>query len=175
MTLVLSKYIYLVSFTSYYALYMESKFEITKQQSQLCSFAFLFAVAIGTIAGGPLGDRFGRKVVIWFSILGVAPFSLALPHAGLIGTIVLTVFIGAILASAFSAILVFAQELLPGRVGAVAGLFFGFAFGVSAIAAALLGELADRTSLEYVFQICACLPLVGIIAALLPKLERQAS
>ena len=172
--LVLSKYIYLVSFTSYYALYMEAKFDVTKQQSQLCSFAFLFAVAVGTFAGGPLGDRFGRKVVIWFSILGVAPFALALPHAGLVGTIVLTVFIGAILASAFSAILVFAQELLPGRVGAVAGLFFGFAFGISAIAAALLGELADRTSLEYVFQICAYLPLMGIIAAFLPKLERPA-
>jgi FSR family fosmidomycin resistance protein-like MFS transporter len=172
--LVLSKYIYLVSFTSYYALYMEAKFDISKQQSQLCSFAFLFAVAVGTFAGGPLGDRFGRKVVIWFSILGVAPFALALPHAGLVGTIVLTVFIGAILASAFSAILVFAQELLPGRVGAVAGLFFGFAFGISAIAAALLGALADRTSLEYVFQLCAYLPLMGIIAAFLPKLERPA-
>ncbi|MCM2371367.1 MFS transporter [Aporhodopirellula aestuarii] len=171
--LVLSKYVYLVSFTSYYALYMEETFDLTKQQSQLCSFAFLFAVAVGTFAGGPLGDRFGRKVVIWFSILGVAPFSLSLPHAGLVGTIVLTIFIGAILASAFSAILVFAQELLPGRVGAVAGLFFGFAFGVSAIAAALLGELADRTSLQYVFQICAYLPLMGIIAAFLPKLERH--
>lgn len=172
--LVLSKYVYLVSFTSYYALYMEAKFGVTKQQSQLCSFAFLFAVAVGTFAGGPLGDRFGRKVVIWFSILGVAPFALALPHAGLVGTIVLTVFIGVILASAFSAILVFAQELLPGRVGAVAGLFFGFAFGISAIAAALLGQWADRTSLEHVFQMCAYLPLMGIIAAFLPKLERRA-
>jgi FSR family fosmidomycin resistance protein-like MFS transporter len=172
--LVLSKYIYLVSFTSYYALYMEAKFGVTKQQSQLCSFAFLFAVAVGTFAGGPLGDRFGRKVVIWFSILGVAPFALALPHAGLVGTIVLTVFIGAILASAFSAILVFAQELLPGRVGAVAGLFFGFAFGISAIAAAVLGQWADHTSLEHVFQMCAYLPLMGIIAAFLPKLERRA-
>jgi len=172
--LVLSKYVYLVSFTSYYALYMEAKFGLSKQQSQLCSFAFLFAVAVGTFAGGPLGDRFGRKVVIWFSILGVAPFALALPHAGLVGTIVLTVFIGAILASAFSAILVFAQELLPGRVGAVAGLFFGFAFGISAIAAALLGQWADHTSLEHVFQMCAYLPLMGIIAAFLPKLERHA-
>jgi MFS transporter, FSR family, fosmidomycin resistance protein len=173
--LVLSKYIYLVSFTSYYALYMEAKFGLSKQQSQLCSFAFLFAVAVGTFAGGPLGDRFGRKVVIWFSILGVAPFALALPHAGLVGTIVLTVFIGAILASAFSAILVFAQELLPGRVGAVAGLFFGFAFGISAIAAAVLGQWADHTSLEHVFQMCAYLPLMGIIAAFLPKLERHAT
>ncbi len=173
--LVLSKYIYLVCFTSYYALYMESKFDISKQQSQLCSFAFLFAVAVGTFAGGPLGDRFGRKVVIWFSILGVAPFALALPHASLVGTIVLTVFIGMILASAFSAILVFAQELLPGRVGTVAGLFFGFAFGISAIAAAVLGEWADRTSLEHVFHGCAYLPLMGIIAAFLPKLERPAT
>ncbi|QEG42118.1 MFS transporter [Roseimaritima ulvae] len=173
--LVLSKFIYLVCFTSYYALYMEEKFGLGKQQSQLCSFAFLFAVAVGTFAGGPLGDRFGRKLVIWFSILGVAPFALALPHAGLVGTIVLTIFIGMILASAFSAILVFAQELLPGRVGTVAGLFFGFAFGISAIAAAVLGEWADRTSLEHVFQMCAYLPLMGIIAALLPQLERQAA
>jgi FSR family fosmidomycin resistance protein-like MFS transporter len=154
---------------------MEAKFVLSKQQSQLCSFAFLFAVAVGTFAGGPLGDRFGRKVVIWFSILGVAPFALALPHAGLVGTIVLTVFIGVILASAFSAILVFAQELLPGRVGAVAGLFFGFAFGISAIAAAVLGQWADHTSLEHVFQMCAYLPLMGIIAAFLPKLERHAN
>jgi FSR family fosmidomycin resistance protein-like MFS transporter len=169
--LVISKYIYLVSFTSYYALYLIDKFGVSKQQSQIYSFVFLFAVAAGTFAGGPLGDRFGRKVVIWFSILGVAPFSLALPHAGLTMTVVLTVFIGSILASAFSAILVFAQELLPGRVGAVAGLFFGFAFGVSAIAAAALGALADRTSLQYVFHLCAYLPLFGILAALLPKLE----
>jgi FSR family fosmidomycin resistance protein-like MFS transporter len=147
------------------------KFGVSKQQSQIYSFVFLFAVAAGTFAGGPLGDRFGRKVVIWFSILGVAPFSLALPHAGLTITVVLTVFIGAILASAFSAILVFAQELLPGRVGAVAGLFFGFAFGVSAIAAAALGALADVTSLQYVFHLCAYLPLFGVLAALLPKLE----
>jgi MFS transporter, FSR family, fosmidomycin resistance protein len=169
--LVISKYIYLVSFTSYYALYLIDKFGVSKQQSQIYSFVFLFAVAAGTLAGGPLGDRFGRKVVIWFSILGVAPFSLALPYAGLTMTVVLTVFIGAILASAFSAILVFAQELLPGRVGAVAGLFFGFAFGVSAIAAAALGALADVTSLQYVFHLCAYLPLFGVLAALLPKLE----
>jgi FSR family fosmidomycin resistance protein-like MFS transporter len=172
--LVLSKYVYLVSFTSYYPMYMKIKFGLNDQQALQASFAFLFAVAAGTFAGGPLGDRFGRKVVIWFSILGVAPFALALPHAGLVGTIVLTVFIGAILASAFSAILVFAQELLPGRVGAVAGLFFGFAFGISAIAAAVLGYWADRTSLEQVFQFCAYLPLMGIIAAFLPKIEQRA-
>lgn len=170
--LVLSKYIYLVSFTSYYPMYMKTKFGLSDQQALQSSFVFLFAVAVGTFAGGPLGDRFGRKVVIWFSILGVAPFALALPQAGLVGTIVLTVFIGVILASAFSAILVFAQELLPGRVGAVAGLFFGFAFGISAIAAAVLGYWADRTSLEHVFQMCAYLPLMGVIAAFLPKIER---
>jgi FSR family fosmidomycin resistance protein-like MFS transporter len=169
--LVMSKYIYLVSFTSYYAVYMIEKFGVSKFDSQVYSFIFLFAVAAGTFAGGPLGDRFGRKVVIWFSILGVAPFALALPHAGLTGTVILTVFIGVILASAFSAILVFAQELLPGRVGAVAGIFFGFAFGVSAIAAALLGAWADRTSLQHVFQYCAYLPLFGILAAFLPRVE----
>jgi MFS transporter, FSR family, fosmidomycin resistance protein len=172
--LVMSKYVYLVSFTNYYAMYMKEKFQVSDEKAQLCSFVFLAAVAAGTFAGGPLGDRFGRKVVIWFSILGVAPFAIALPHAGLVGTIVLTVFIGAILASAFSAILVFAQELLPGRVGAVAGVFFGFAFGISAIAALLLGIWADHTSLEHVFQMCAYLPLMGIIAAFLPKLERHA-
>jgi FSR family fosmidomycin resistance protein-like MFS transporter len=170
--LVISKYIYLVSFTSYYALYLIDKFHVSKERSQIFAFVFLFAVAVGTVAGGPLGDRFGRKVVIWFSILGVAPFSLALPYANLTGTVVLTVFIGVILASAFSAILVFAQELMPGRVGTVAGLFFGFAFGVSAIAAAALGRWADATSLEHVFDICAWLPLAGILAALLPKLEK---
>jgi FSR family fosmidomycin resistance protein-like MFS transporter len=170
--LVISKYIYLVSFTSYYALYLIDTFGVTKVQSQVYSFVFLFAVAAGTFAGGPIGDRFGRKVVIWFSILGVAPFALVLPHVGLTATVILTVFIGMILASAFSAILVFAQELMPGRVGTVAGLFFGFAFGVSGIAAAVLGDWADRTSIQYVFQICAYLPLLGILAAFLPKLEK---
>jgi FSR family fosmidomycin resistance protein-like MFS transporter len=170
--LVISKYVYLVSFTNYYAPYLIEKFGLRKEQAQVYLFVFLFAVAAGTFVGGPLGDRFGRKVVIWFSILGVAPFALWLPHAGLAGTVVLTVFIGAILASAFSAILVFAQELLPGRVGAVAGLFFGFAFGVSAIAAAALGEWADATSLEYVFGYCAYLPLLGVLAALLPNLQK---
>jgi FSR family fosmidomycin resistance protein-like MFS transporter len=172
---VISKYIYLVSFTSYYALYLIDTFGVSKVESQVYAFVFLFAVAAGTFAGGPLGDRFGRKVVIWFSILGVAPFSLALPHVGLTVTVILTVFIGMILASAFSAILVFAQELMPGRVGTVAGLFFGFAFGVSGIAAAALGELADRTSIQYVFQVCAFLPLLGILAALLPRLEEPAA
>ncbi|MCC6493188.1 MAG: MFS transporter [Pirellulales bacterium] len=171
--LVISKYIYLVSFTSYYALYLIDKFHVTKAQSQVYAFVFLFAVAAGTFAGGPLGDRFGRKWVIWFSILGVAPFSIALPHVGLSATVILTVFIGMILASAFSAILVFAQELLPGRVGTVAGLFFGFAFGVSGIAAAALGAWADRTSLQHVFAMCAYLPLAGILAGLLPRVEKN--
>ncbi len=171
--LVISKYIYLVSFTNYYASYLIERFHVSKEAAQVYLFVFLFSVAAGTVAGGPLGDRFGRKVVIWFSILGVAPFALVLPHMGLTGTVVLTVFIGMILASAFSAILVFAQELLPGRVGAVAGLFFGFAFGVSGIAAAALGRWADHTSLEHVFDMCAYLPLLGILAALLPRMEKQ--
>jgi FSR family fosmidomycin resistance protein-like MFS transporter len=170
--LIISKYFYLVSLTNYYTFYLISKFGVTVQESQVYLFVFLFAVAAGTIAGGPLGDRFGRKSVIWASILGVAPFSLALPHVGLIATVVLTVFAGAILASAFSAILVFAQELVPGRVGMVAGLFFGFAFGVSGIASAALGKLADYTSIEYVFQLCAYLPLLGLLTAFLPNVQR---
>src|SRR5690242_19575433 len=138
-------------------------------------FAFLGAVAAGTIIGGPVGDRFGRKYVIWGSILGVLPFTLLLPHANLFWTGVLTVIIGVILASAFSAILVYAQELLPGNVGMVAGLFFGFAFGVGGIAAAGLGQLADRTSVTYVFQLCAYLPAIGILTAFLPNLETRRS
>lgn len=170
--LVISKYIYLVSLTNYYTFYLIDKFGVSIRESQMYLFVFLFAVAAGTFAGGPLGDRFGRKIVIWFSILGVAPFTLLLPHVGLGATVVLSVFVGMILASAFSAILVFAQELLPGRVGTVAGLFFGFAFGVSGIASAVLGELIDRTSIEYVFQLCAYMPLAGILAAFLPRLEK---
>jgi FSR family fosmidomycin resistance protein-like MFS transporter len=137
-------------------------------------FVFLLAVAAGTIAGGAAGDRFGRTRVIWGSILGVAPFSLALPHAGLAGTVVLGAFAGVILASAFSATLVFAQELVPGRVGMVAGLFFGFAFGVSGIASAALGKLIDHAGVEHVFALCAYLPLFGVVAALLPNVARPA-
>ena len=134
----------------------------------------LFSVALGTIAGGPVGDRIGRKRVIWGSILGVAPFSLALPHVGLTGTVILTVFIGLILSSAFSAILVYAQELVPGKVGLVAGLFFGLAFGVAGIGSAALGHLADHTGIEFVFEVCAFLPLIGLLTALLPDVEPHA-
>jgi len=171
--LVVSKYFYLISLTNYYTFYLIHKFGVSVQASQIYLFIFLFAVAAGTYAGGPLGDRFGRKAIIWVSILGVAPFSLLLPHVGLAMTVVLSICAGLILASAFSAILVFAQELAPGRVGMVAGLFFGFAFGVSGVASAALGELADRTSIEFVFQVCAYLPLIGLLTALLPSDRRS--
>ncbi|HEX8912370.1 MAG TPA: MFS transporter, partial [Humisphaera sp.] len=170
--LIISKYFYLVSLTNYYTFYLISRFGVSVQASQVYLFVFLFAVAAGTIAGGPLGDRFGRKLVIWASILGVAPFSLALPHVGLTATVVLSVFAGVILASAFSAILVFATELVPGRVGTVAGLFFGFAFGVAGVASAVLGRLADHTSIEYVFKLCAYLPLIGLLTAFLPNVGK---
>ena len=170
LTLIFSKYFYLVSLTNYYTFYLIHKFALPVQSAQIDLFIFLFAVAAGTIIGGPLGDRFGRKYVIWFSILGVAPFTLLLPYAGLVGTVVLTVFIGLILASAFSAILVYAQELIPGRVGLIAGLFFGFAFGISGIASAALGRLADLTSIDYVFHVCGFLPLIGLITGFLPNL-----
>lgn len=168
--LIFSKYIYLSSMTSYYTFYTISKFGVTVQSSQIYLFIFLFAVAAGTIIGGPLGDRFGRKYVIWASILGVAPFSMLLPHANLFWTIILTIPIGLILASAFSAILVYAHELFPGKVGLISGLFFGFAFGMAGIGSALLGALADRTSIEYVYQVCAYLPLIGLITAFLPNI-----
>ncbi len=172
--LVFSKYVYFVSFTTYYTFYLMHKFGVSVTQSQTYLFIFLAAIAAGTIAGGPIGDRFGRKIVIWASILGVAPFSLVLPHVGLVWTVVLSACAGAILASAFSAILVYAQELIPGRVGTIAGLFFGFAFGVSGIASAALGALADRAGIEYVFDLCAYLPLIGLLAAFLPNANRSA-
>ncbi|MDB5324536.1 MAG: fsr [Phycisphaerales bacterium] len=173
--LIVSKYFYLISLTNYYTFYLIHKFGVSVQMSQVLLFLFLFAVAAGTILGGPLGDRFGRRTIIWVSILGVAPFSLTLPHVGLAMTVVLSIFAGLILASAFSAILVFAQELAPGRVGMIAGLFFGFAFGVSGVASAALGKLADRTSIEYVFQVCAYLPLIGLLTMFLPSdSKRQA-
>lgn len=169
--LIFSKYFYLASLTSYYTLYLIDTFGIEVADAQLRLFVFLGAVAAGTFLGGPVGDRVGFKAVIWGSILGVLPFTLALPHADLFWTTVLTVPIGLILASAFSAIMVYAQELLPSRVGMVAGLFFGFAFGMGGIGAAVLGWLADQTSIGYVYQVCAFLPLIGLLTALLPNLR----
>jgi MFS transporter, FSR family, fosmidomycin resistance protein len=169
--LIFSKYIYLVSISSYFTFYLIHRFGVGVQSAQLHLFAFLAAVAAGTIIGGPVGDRFGRKLVIWCSILGVLPFTLALPHVGLAWTGVLSVIIGFILASAFSAILVYAQELVPGRVGLISGLFFGLAFGIAGIGAAALGQLADHTSIEFVYRLCAYLPALGLLTAWLPDVE----
>jgi FSR family fosmidomycin resistance protein-like MFS transporter len=169
--LIFSKYFYLASMTSYFTFFVIDKFHVSVQSSQLHLFIFLFAVAAGTFFGGPLGDRFGRKYVIWFSILGAAPFTLLLPYVSLFWTSVLSVVIGFILASAFSAILVYAQELLPGKVGLVSGLFFGLAFGMGGIGSAVLGTLADYTSIHFVFQVCAFLPLIGLLTAFLPNLH----
>ncbi|MFA6962186.1 MAG: MFS transporter [Opitutaceae bacterium] len=171
--LVFSKYVYLSSLTSYYTFYLIDRFHVSVQSAQYHLFILLAAVAAGTIAGGPIGDRVGRKRVIWVSILGVAPFSLLLPHVGLTMTAVLSVFIGLILASAFSAILVYAQELMPGRVGMVAGLFFGLAFGIAGIGSAVLGKVADHTGINYVFQLCAFLPLLGLLTVFLPDIEKH--
>jgi FSR family fosmidomycin resistance protein-like MFS transporter len=171
--LVFSKYFYLISLTNYYTFYTMDKFGVSVQASQIYLFAFLFAVAAGTIIGGPVGDRIGRKKVIWISILGVAPFSLLLPHAGLVGTVALTIIIGLILASAFSAILVYAQELVPGNVGLIAGLFFGLAFGAAGIGSALLGKLADHTTIRMVFSVSAFFPLLGLMTVFLPEVERK--
>ena len=168
LVLVFSKYVYLTSLTSYFMFFLIDRFGISAQSAQIHLFAFLAAVAAGTFAGGPIGDRFGRKYVIWGSILGVLPFTLALPYASLFWTGVLSVIIGLVLASAFSAILVYAQELLPGRVGLVAGMFFGFAFGIAGLGAAGLGWLADATGIEFVYRACAFLPALGICAAWLP-------
>ncbi len=169
--LIFSKYFYMASFSSYFTFYLINKFHVAIQTSQIYLFVFLFSVAAGTLIGGPVGDRFGRKYVIWFSILGTAPFALLLPYANLFWTGVLIVPIGVILASAFSAILVYAQELIPGKVGLVAGLFFGFAFGMGGIGSALLGNLADKTSILYVFHLCSFLPLIGILTGFLPNIE----
>jgi FSR family fosmidomycin resistance protein-like MFS transporter len=171
--LIFSKFFYLTSLTNYYTFYLIAKFHLPVQTAQMYLFLFLAAVAAGTIIGGPLGDRFGRKYVIWISILGVAPFTLLLPYADLFWTAVLTVIIGVILASAFSAILVYAQDLVPGKVGMIAGLFFGFAFGMAGIGSAVLGRLADRTSIEFVFHVCAFLPLLGLLTGFLPDIERN--
>lgn len=169
--LIFSKYFYLASLNSYFTFYLIDKFDLSVRSAQLYLFLFLAAVAVGTVAGGPIGDRVGRKIVIWVSILGVAPFALLLPHANLLWTAVLVVVIGVVLASAFSAIVVYAQELVPGRVGMIAGLFFGLAFGMGGLGAAALGHLADVTSISYVYEVCAYLPLLGVVAVLLPDVE----
>jgi FSR family fosmidomycin resistance protein-like MFS transporter len=173
LALVFSKYFYLVSMTSYYTFYLIAKFHVPVQQSQFFLFIFLGAVALGTIVGGPVGDRIGRKRVIWVSILGVAPFTLALPHANLFWTVLLSIVIGLVLASAFAAIVVYATEMVPDRVGMIAGLFFGSAFGMAGIGAAVLGKLADMTSIGFVYQVCAFLPLIGLLTGFLPDIEGE--
>ena len=169
--LIFSKYFYLASLTSYYTFYLISRFHVSIRTAQIDLFVFLGAVAAGTILGGPIGDRFGRKKVIWGSIFGVFPFALWLPYANLFWTAILSVLIGLILASAFSAIVVYAQELVPGRVGLISGVFFGFAFGMGGLGAALLGQLADVIGIESVYHVCAFLPLIGVLAAFLPDLD----
>jgi FSR family fosmidomycin resistance protein-like MFS transporter len=171
--LIFSKYFYMASITSYYTFFLIDKFHVSIQESQIYLFVFLGSVAAGTLIGGMVGDKFGRKYVIWISILGVAPFTLMFPYVSLFWVGVLSVLIGLILSSAFSAILVYATELLPGKVGLVAGLFFGFAFGMGGLGSAILGKLADLTSIEYVFKICAFLPLIGVIAGFLPNIESK--
>ena len=173
LALIFSKYVYLASLTNYLTFYMMEKFGSSVQGAQLHLFLFLGAVAAGTVAGGPLGDRFGRKYVIWFSILGVLPFSLLLPFAGAFWTGPLVVIIGLILASAFPAIVVFAQELAPGKVGMMSGLLFGFSFGMGGLGAAILGVLADKTGIETVYRLCAFLPAIGLLAAFLPKIDKH--
>jgi FSR family fosmidomycin resistance protein-like MFS transporter len=174
MMLVFSKNVYLMSIVSFYTFYLISKFGVSVQSAQLHLFIFLGASAAGTFIGGPVGDRVGRKYVMWVSILGVLPFTVLLPYANLFWTEVLTIVIGLVMASAFSAIVVFAQELVPGRVGAVSGLFFGFAFGFGGIGAALLGQLADATSIDLVFKVCSFLPAIGLLTAFLPNIEPRA-
>ncbi len=173
MLLLFSKYFYLASLTSYYAFYLINKFHVSVQSSQIHLFVFLGAVAVGTIVGGPIGDRYGRKLVIWCSILGVLPFTLMLPYANLFWTEILSVVIGLVLASAFSAIIVFAQELVPGKVGMISGLFFGIAFGVGGIGAAFLGQLADHTSIDFVYRVCSYLPAVGLLTGFLPNMKHM--
>jgi FSR family fosmidomycin resistance protein-like MFS transporter len=175
LTLIFSKYFYLASLSTYYTFFLMERFGLTAQNAQIHLFYFLGAVALGTLVGGPVGDRFGRKYVIWVSILGVLPFTLLLPYADLFWTSVLSVIIGLILSSAFSAILVYATELMPGKVGMIAGLFFGFAFGMGGLGAALLGELADAKGIEYVYRLCAFLPAIGLLTAFLPNLHHRAA
>jgi MFS transporter, FSR family, fosmidomycin resistance protein len=170
--LIFSKFFYLASLTSYYTFYLISRFHVSVRSSQIHLFVFLAAVAAGTIIGGPIGDRFGRKYVIWCSILGVLPFTLLLPYASLFWTGILSVVIGLVLASAFSAILVYAQELVPGRIGMVSGIFFGFAFGMGGVGAAVLGKLADVTSIAFVYHVCSFLPAIGLLTGFLPNIEK---
>ena len=171
MALLFSKFVYLASLTSYYTFYLINKFHLSVESAQVHLFVFLGAVAAGTLIGGPVGDRIGRKSVIWCSILGVLPFTLALPYANLFWTEILSVVIGLILASAFSVIVVYAQELVPGKVGMISGLCFGFAFGMAGLGAAILGWLADLTSINFVYLVCSYLPAVGLLAAFLPNIE----
>jgi len=171
--LIFSKYFYLSSINNYLIFYLISRFQVSVRDAQIHLFLFLASVAVGTFVGGPLGDRIGRKYVIWVSILGVLPFTLLLPHADLFWTTILTVIIGLVLASAFSAIVVYAQELLPGKVGMISGLFFGLAFGVAGLGAALFGRLADLTSIDFVYNVCAYLPAIGLLTAFLPNLHEH--
>ena len=172
--LLFSKYVYLASITNYYTFYMMHRFGLDTQSAQICQFVFFAAVAVGTIIGGPIGDRIGRKKVIWASILGVLPFTVALPYAGFATTIGLSIVIGIVISSAFPAIVVYAQELIPGRTGMISGLFFGLIFGVGGIAAAALGSLADRAGIDAVYHVCSFLPLIGLLTILLPNLESTA-
>jgi len=171
--LVFSKYFYLASLTSYYTFFLMSRFHLPVRSAQVHLFVFLGAVALGTFTGGPVGDRIGRKYVIWCSILGILPFTLLLPYANLFWTEVLSVVIGLVLASAFSAILVYAQELVPGKIGTISGLFFGLAFGMAGLGAALLGRLADATSIAFVYKVCSFLPVIGLLTAFLPDPETR--
>jgi FSR family fosmidomycin resistance protein-like MFS transporter len=173
--LIFSKYFYLASITTYFTFYLMSKFHVSVQNAQFYLFLFLASSAAGILVGGPVGDRIGRKYVIWYSILGVLPFTLLLPYVNLFWTGVLSVVIGMILSSAFSAIVVFAQELIPGRVGMISGLFFGFAFGVAGVGAAVLGKVADWTSISVVYHICSFLPVIGVLTYFLPNVETRVS
>ena len=172
LTLIFSKYIYMVSLSSYYTFYLMHKFGVSVQQSQIFLFVFLLATAAGTLMGGPIGDRIGRKYVIWMSILGTAPFSILMPHVSLAWTVVLSFCVGFMLSSAFPAILLYAQELLPNKLGLISGLFFGFAFGIAGIASAVLGDMADHYGIEAVYNICAYMPLLGLVTWFLPDLKK---
>ncbi|MDE6144556.1 MAG: MFS transporter, partial [Muribaculaceae bacterium] len=172
MVLIFSKYIYMASLTNYYTFYLIERFGVSIKMSQIYLFVFLVATAAGTLIGGPVGDRYGRKPVIWASILGTAPFSLAMPHCGLAMTVVLSFCVGFMLSSAFPAILLYSQELLPNKLGLVSGLFFGFAFGVAGVASAILGDFADKYGIDAIYDFCAYMPLLGLVACFLPNLKK---